>query len=61
MKYKLFNDGICNSLDDLEPSVWERGYYCETKEFGMNYIFLKNKKILSFRKRATRKLKRKSY
>ena len=25
-------DGIETPLDNLEPSIWDRGYYCETDE-----------------------------
>lgn len=28
--YDNYPDGISTSLDNLEPSVWDRGYYCET-------------------------------
>ena len=30
--YEKYPDGISSPLDDLEPSVWDRGYYCETDE-----------------------------
>ena len=30
--YEIYPEGINNPLYDLEPSVWDRGYYCETDE-----------------------------
>ena len=30
--YEIYPDGISNPLGDLEPSVWDKGYYCETDE-----------------------------
>ena len=35
--YEMYPDGISEEVCDLEPSVWDRGYYCETEGvFGMN-------------------------
>ena len=44
--YELYPDGISEGLYDLEPSVWDRGYYCETDE-GVWYELYVNETVKS--------------
>ncbi len=44
--YEMYPDGISEEVYDLEPSVWDRGYYCETEE-GVWYELYVNETIKS--------------
>ena len=44
--YELYPDGICEEVPDLEPTVWNRGYYCETDQ-GVWYELYVNETVKS--------------
>ena len=44
--YEMYPGGISEDVYDLEPSVWDRGYYCETEE-GVWYELYVNETIKS--------------
>ena len=44
--YEMYPDGISEVVNDLEPSVWDRGYYCETEE-GVWYELYVNETVKS--------------
>ena len=44
--YELYPEGICEEVPDLEPTVWNRGYYCETDQ-GVWYELYVNETVKS--------------
>jgi hypothetical protein len=43
----MYPDGISEAVYDLEPSVWDRGYFCETEE-GVWYELYVNEQVKSY-------------
>mgnify|MGYP006126192557 CR=1 FL=1 len=55
--YDNYPDGISTSLDNLEPSVWDRGYYCETdKGVWYELYFSEEQKNIILQKKSCKKL-----